>query len=62
VTAAVPVGSPSASARLADDADEAVCLWSPPGFRAVQEGYANFAQTRDDEVRAALARRPAASP
>jgi putative phosphoribosyl transferase len=60
VTAAVPVGSPRACARLREDADDVVCLWSPPDFRAVQQGYADFAPTSDDEVRAALAARPSA--
>jgi putative phosphoribosyl transferase len=55
VIVAVPVGSPSACARLREAADEVVCLWSPPDFRAVQQGYADFAPTSDDEVRAALA-------
>jgi putative phosphoribosyl transferase len=55
ITLAVPVGSPRACALLAADADELVCLWAPDGFRAVQQGYADFAPTSDDEVRAALA-------
>jgi putative phosphoribosyl transferase len=55
ITVAVPVGSPRACASLADDADELVCLWAPDGFRAVQQGYADFRPTSDDEVRAALA-------
>jgi putative phosphoribosyl transferase len=55
VTVAVPVGSPRACERLAAEADEVVCLWAPAGFRAVQQGFADFAETGDDEVRAALA-------
>ena len=55
VTVAVPVGAPRACARLREDADDVVCLWAPPDFRAVQQGYADFAPTSDDEVRAALA-------
>jgi putative phosphoribosyl transferase len=58
ITIAVPVGSPRACARLAEEADEMVCLWAPEGFRAVQQGYADFAPTSDDEVRAALAGPP----
>ena len=58
ITVAVPVGSPRACARLAGEADEMVCLWAPEGFRAVQQGYADFAPTSDDEVRAALAGPP----
>jgi putative phosphoribosyl transferase len=55
ITVAVPVGSPRACERLAAEADEVVCLWAPGGFRAVQQGYADFAETGDAEVRAALA-------
>jgi predicted phosphoribosyltransferase len=55
LTVAVPVGSPRACARLRTEVDEVVCLWAPPAFRAVQQGYADFAPTSDDEVRAALA-------
>ena len=58
ITVAVPVGSPRACARLAGEADEIVCLWAPEGFRAVQQGYADFAPTSDDEVRACLRGRP----
>jgi predicted phosphoribosyltransferase len=60
VTVAVPVGSPRACSRLAADADEVVCLWAPEDFRAVQQGYRDFAPTGDDEVRAALAGEPSA--
>jgi predicted phosphoribosyltransferase len=57
VTVAVPVGSRRACDRLAADGTEVVCLWAPPAFRAVGQGYADFGETGDDEVRAAL--RPA---
>lgn len=55
VTVAVPVAAPRACERLAADADEVVCLWAPASFRAVQQGYSDFEETTDDEVRAALA-------
>jgi putative phosphoribosyl transferase len=55
LTAAVPVGSPSACAALAEAVDELVCLSSPRGFRAVGQAYADFTETTDDQVRAALA-------
>jgi len=55
ITVAVPVGSPATVAELAPDVDEVVCLSSPSSFRAVGQGYADFAPTSDDEVRAALA-------
>jgi predicted phosphoribosyltransferase len=54
IVVAVPIGSPRACASLRPDVDEVVCLAAPSGFRAVGQGYADFAQTTDDEVRAAL--------
>ena len=55
LTVAVPVGSPSACSALADLVDELVCLSAPRSFRAVGQAYGDFAETSDDEVRAALA-------
>jgi predicted phosphoribosyltransferase len=55
LTVAVPVGSPSACAALADVVDELVCLSAPRSFRAVGQAYADFTETSDAEVRAALA-------
>ena len=55
VIVAVPVGSPSACAALADVVDELVCLSAPRTFRAVGQAYADFSETSDAEVRAALA-------
>ena len=55
LTAAVPVGSPTACAALAEVVDELVCLSAPRGFRAVGQAYADFTETSDAEVRAALA-------
>jgi predicted phosphoribosyltransferase len=55
VTAAVPVGSPTACSALADAVDELICLSAPRGFRAVGQAYADFTETSDAEVRAALA-------
>ena len=54
ITVAVPVGSPRACEFLAPDVDEVVCLQAPRLFRAVGQAYADFGQTTDDEVRAAL--------
>lgn len=56
LTVAVPVGSPSACAALANEVDEVVCLSAPSSFRAVGQAYRDFAPTSDEEVRAALAR------
>jgi predicted phosphoribosyltransferase len=55
ITAAVPIGSPTACSALADDVDDMVCLSAPRGFRAVGQGYTDFSETSDAEVRAALA-------
>jgi putative phosphoribosyl transferase len=55
VIAAVPVGSPEACARLAGEADELICLNTPPDFEAVGQAYDDFSQTTDDEVHALLA-------
>jgi predicted phosphoribosyltransferase len=54
VVVAVPVGSPRACEALARVVDELLCLRSPASFRSVGQGYADFGQTSDDEVRAAL--------
>lgn len=51
---AVPVGAPSAVAALHEEADEVVCLSTPPSFRAVGTWYEEFGQTTDEEVVAAL--------
>jgi predicted phosphoribosyltransferase len=57
VTVAVPVGPPSTVRELEKLADEVVCPWQPPDFRAVGEAYRRFDQTEDAEVRSLLARR-----
>ena len=54
VVVAVPVGSKEACRSLRDDADEVVCAWTPEPFSAVGQGYLDFRQTTDDEVRALL--------
>jgi putative phosphoribosyl transferase len=58
IVVAVPVGSPTTCASLAEDVDDVVCLSTPHDFRAVGQAYADFAPTSDDEVREALARVP----
>lgn len=47
---AVPVCAAETAARLADVADEVVCLHTPANFLAVGQWYANFSQTSDEEV------------
>ena len=51
---AVPVAPAVALARLRDEADEAVCLASPPSFSSVGQFYRAFLQITDGEVVALL--------
>ncbi|HMA45760.1 MAG TPA: phosphoribosyltransferase family protein [Frankiaceae bacterium] len=56
VVLAVPVAPPSSVEDLRRDADEVVCLETPERFFAIGEWYADFSQTPDEEVVAALER------
>jgi len=56
VVVAVPVASPEARERVAQHADEVICLQTPVYFSAVGQWYENFGQTSDEEVRRLLAR------
>ncbi len=47
---ALPVGPEDAIRRLAEDADEMVCLKAPPSFAAVGQFYENFLPVDDSEV------------
>lgn len=47
---AVPVAPPDTLARVADLADEVVCLEAPAHFQAVGQFYQHFEQVDDDEV------------
>lgn len=51
---AVPVAPPETLERLAQDADDTLCLEAPPDFGAVGFYYADFRQTTDAEVIALL--------
>lgn len=51
---AVPVAPPATLAKVADLADEVVCLVASPYFQAVGQFYAHFGQVEDDEVMALL--------
>lgn len=53
---AIAVAPPSALARIAGEADEAVCLYAPDDFQAVGQFFDDFAQVSDDMVVAALTR------
>ncbi len=52
--AALPVGSENTVTRLAKDADETVCLRTPPFFVAVGQFYTRFDPVEDEEVLAIL--------
>ena len=51
---ALPVGPEDTVSRLAQDADEVVCLRVPPYFAAVGQFYLRFGQVEDEEVLAIL--------
>lgn len=55
VVVAVPVAPPSTCEGLKGEADDVVCVVTPPRFVAVGEWYADFSQTSDQEVRQLLA-------
>src|SRR5213082_355196 len=54
IVVAVPVGPPDTCQEFAHDADEAICLSTPPFFQAVGQYYADFSQTTDEDVRELL--------
>ncbi len=56
VILAVPVAPPETVEALGREADEVVCLETPPAFRAVGVWYDDFSATTDDEVVSLLAR------
>jgi putative phosphoribosyl transferase len=60
IVMAVPVGPPDTCHDIAQEADETICLITPPFFQAVGQYYEDFSQTSDDDVRALL--RHAAAP
>lgn len=55
IIVAVPVGPESTCRDLAREADDVVCVTTPPGFEAVGQVYDDFHQVSDDEVRELLA-------
>src|SRR6266516_5014027 len=56
IVVAVPVAPPDTCEGLAQEADEAICLSTPPFFQAVGQYYEDFSQTNDDDVRELLTR------
>jgi len=56
IVVAVPVGPPDTCNELEQQADETICLSTPPFFQAVGQYYEDFSQTSDDDVRELLTR------
>ena len=56
IVVAVPVGPPETCEEIAQEADETICLSTPPFFQAVGQYYEDFSQTSDDDVRELLTR------
>jgi predicted phosphoribosyltransferase len=56
VVVAVPLAPTDTVERLRAEVDEVVCLMTPEPFFAVGQGYRDFSQTTDDEVREILTR------
>ncbi|HVA90935.1 MAG TPA: phosphoribosyltransferase [Chloroflexota bacterium] len=56
IVVAIPVADPRVCDRLAQEADEVVCLYPPPHLDAVGQWYEDFSQTTDEEVRDILTR------
>jgi putative phosphoribosyl transferase len=54
VVLAVPVAPRGWQARIADAADELVCVHTPRGFCAIGQYYSDFSQATDEEVLACL--------
>ncbi len=57
LVAAIPVAPAEGVAMLRREADDVVCLYTPPMFYAVGQFYVDFAQTDDAEVVELLRRR-----
>jgi putative phosphoribosyl transferase len=62
VVLAVPVGPAESVESLRQVADEVVCAYTPAGFFAIGEWYADFAQATDQQVTALLAKAAGAGP
>jgi len=56
IVVAVPVGPPDTCHEISKEADETICLSTPPFFQAVGQYYDDFSQTSDDDVRELLTR------
>jgi predicted phosphoribosyltransferase len=54
IVVAVPVGPPDTCREIEQEADETICLSTPPFFQAVGQYYEDFSQTSDEDVRELL--------
>ena len=61
IVVAVPVAPSDSLEKLAEEADEVVCLRTPEPFFAISPHYRSFPQTSDDEVRRLLREAPGAT-
>lgn len=61
LVAAIPVAPAEGVAMLRREADDVICLHTPPMFYAVGQFYMDFAQTDDEEVIALLRQRDEAT-
>ncbi|BBA35364.1 phosphoribosyltransferase [Methylocaldum marinum] len=62
IVVAVPLAPSDTVERLRSEVDEVVCLTTPEPFFAVGQGYRDFSQTTDDDVREILAQSWGESP
>ena len=62
IVAAVPVGPPDTCREIEQEADETICLSTPPFFQAVGQYYEDFSQTSDEDVRELLSQAAQAIP
>ncbi len=50
IIAALPTGPDETITRLAQDADETICLRTPPFFGALSRFYLDFSQVQDEQI------------
>ena len=60
IVVAVPVAAPSVCQQVAGEADQFLCLFTPPDLDSVGQWYDDFSQTSDAEVNDLLTRAAAA--
>jgi len=55
IIAALPVGPVDTIKKLSEDADETICLQTPPFFSALSQFYSQFTQVEDEQLLEILA-------